>query len=653
MSNKSQRSLSTTLTGYVAIMGIVILSATFFLFEHYGKKVLYDIEKEKADLITQMFAPQIGVNLYLGMEDRVIEVLEQLVHQKEVAGVNLYRGSEKIHSYQNEKKTDTGDVIKVLTPIYQPGGTRQLGKLELLYKSDNYQRMLTQLTRMLLIFIVALAFFYLFMVYLIRRRLYPLKKLANSLANYDAQNPVSIERSSQDREIGQIEEAVGTMQEKIGEYTEKLTHMNESLYTQVEEKTKALWEQLYTDSLTGLPNRKAMMEDLLRLDTALLAIVNIDDFTEINDLYGHHAGDEILKQLGAKLTSMGFDKVYRASGDEYVIVIKKAFTSESAMIELKRLREAIGRSKFAFEENQIDLRVSIGASIEYVPTIEQADMALKEARKQRVPLMLFSPNWRLEKRYKENIEWISEIKSALKEGRIVTYGQPLYDLRQKRVKGYEMLMRLVKRDGTVVSPFHFLPLAQKTHYYPEMTRRVVEQSCAYFADRKDLTFSINLSVEDILNTETIEFIKTKIEEYHVSNRIIFELLESENIELYPEVAAFVEEMKNLGCQIAIDDFGTGYSNFSYLMTLKVDFLKIDGSLIKNIHRDRNLEVIAETIIDFAHKLNIKTVAEFVSNDQVCHKAHQMGVDIVQGYHIDEPKPLNELEKPRENLPVCL
>jgi len=128
----------------------------------------------------------------------------------------------------------------------------------------------------------------------------------------------------------------------------------------------------------------------------------------------------------------------------------------------------------------------------------------------------------------------------------------------------------------------------------------------------------------------------------VVDRVVFELLESENIELYPEAEAFVEEMKELGCQIAIDDFGTGYSNFSYLVNLKVDYIKIDGSLIKNIHTDKNTQIVVETIISFAKKLGVKTVSEFVSNDVIFETVEKLGVDIVQGYYIDEPKPIERI-----------
>ncbi|BDY12106.1 GGDEF domain-containing phosphodiesterase [Hydrogenimonas cancrithermarum] len=644
MFKRIDRSLTSTLTLYVVVGGIIALLSIFFVLGNIGKKILFDIEKEKAELIAKMFAPQIGLNLYLGMEDRLEETLNQIMTQKDIVSVFLKRNGKVIHSVKTEEENASGEIFRVEVPVFAPDGKERMAMLELYYSSLHYQQMSRELTRMLLLFLSLLALMYFGLVYLIRKRLKPLKKLATSLANYDVKHPVVFREKSREREIRQIEKAIEKMQKNIRAYTDLQRNMNQILYEKVEEKTAELWKQLYTDALTDLPNRKALMDDLLQVDTALLAIVNIDDFTEINDLYGNDAGDQVLKQFARKLEKLDFDKVYRTSADEYVVLKKEAFTAGDAMQFIKEVRDSIEMERYFYEDTLIDLRVTIGATIEFPPTIVQADMAYKMAKKARKPLMIFSSEWNMEKNFRENIHWVSEIKRALAEGRIHPYAQPLYDLGKKRIKGYEMLMRLVTEDGTVVPPSFFLSLAQKTHHYPAMTRRIVEESCAFFADKKDVTFSINLSVEDILNEETVAFIKERIEHYHVTNRIVFELLESENIELYPEVETFVEAMKEMGCQIAIDDFGTGYSNFAYLVKLKVDYIKIDGSLIKNIHTDKNIQVVVETIVLFAKKLGVKTVAEFISNEMIYETVERLGVDIIQGYYIDEPKPLEEIEK---------
>ncbi len=647
MQSEKGYSLSTKIIFYVLFVALVVLVSMFLVFEHIGKKTLYEVEREKAELVAKMFAPQIGINLYLGFNDKVDKAVKQIMTEKDILAVYLKKNGEiirklKRHTGELNGQTET---FQIQTPIYEPGGKKQIAVLQLHYSSLHYREMVEKMTRLLLLFFSVATLFFIGLAYQIRKRLMPLKKVAVALADYDVKGgELVLDCDSDDEEIKLIINAVEEMQENVNAYAELQENMKQILSQKVEEKTAQLWQQLYTDQLTNLPNRRALMDDLSKQSEALVAIVNIDDFTEINDLYGHRAGDIILKNFADTLKELDADNAYRISGDEFVLIKHGRFYPEEAREFLKSVRSRIERTHFYYEENRVDIRVTIGATIEEDPMIEQADMALKEARKQRKPIMIFSSEWNLETRYRDNIYWIRQIKSALSHDRIVPYAQPLYDIESKRIKGYEVLVRLVKEDGEVVSPFKFLPLAQKSHQYHYMTMRMVEESCAFFKDKKDLTFSINLSVEDILNPETVEYIKERILHYGVAHRVIFELLESENIEIFPEVEKFVNEMKSLGCQIAIDDFGTGYSNFSYLIKLKADYIKIDGSLIRNIHNDKNAQVIVEAIVDFAKKLGIRTVAEFVSNEMIYDKVCELGIDVAQGYYIHEPAPVEEIGK---------
>ncbi|MCF6201829.1 MAG: EAL domain-containing protein [Hydrogenimonas sp.] len=645
MQDEKSYSLSTKIVSYVLFVAFIVLLSMFFIFENIGKKTLQDVEKEKAELVAKMFAPQIGINLYLGFNDKVESALKQIMSEKDILAVYLKRGGEVIKKLKRRSAgtNETFETFKVETAVFEPGGSRQIATLELHYSSLHYLEMVDRMTKLLLLFLSIATLLFIALSYQIRKRLLPLKKVAGALAGYDVSGgELKLDCKSDDEEIKLIIKSVEKMRENVRAYAELQENMKQILSKKVEEKTAQLWHQLYTDQLTGLPNRRALMDDLSKQSEALVAIVNIDDFTETNDLYGHRAGDIILKNFADTLQELGMDRAYRISGDEFVLIKAGKFHLDEANEILKSMRNKIERTHFYYEENRIDIRVTKGATIEEAPMIEQADMALKEARKQRKPIMIFSAEWNLESRYRDNIYWIREIKSALSHDRIVPYCQPLLDIATGKIKGYEVLVRLIKEDGEVVSPFKFLPLAQRSHQYQYMTMRMVEQSCAFFKDKKEYTFAINLSVEDILNSETVQFIKEKITGYGVAHRVVFELLESENIEVFPEVEKFVEEMKALGCQIAIDDFGTGYSNFSYLVRLKADYIKIDGSLIRNIHNDKNAQVIVESIVDFAKKLGIRTVAEFVSNEMIYEKVHQMGIDVAQGYYISEPAPIDEV-----------
>ena len=155
-------------------------------------------------------------------------------------------------------------------------------------------------------------------------------------------------------------------------------------------------------------------------------------------------------------------------------------------------------------------------------------------------------------------------------------------------------------------------------------------------------FSINLTLDDLLHTPTVSFLRSKLDESGLADRLMIEIVESEGIENFQEVREFVADMKGRGCKIAIDDFGSGYSNFAYLMELNVDCIKIDGSLIKTMDQDKNSKIITSTILDFSRQLEITTVAEFVHNQAVLDSVRNMGIDYVQGFYLGEPEPIESL-----------
>ena len=199
-------------------------------------------------------------------------------------------------------------------------------------------------------------------------------------------------------------------------------------------------------------------------------------------------------------------------------------------------------------------------------------------------------------------------------------------------------MRIKLEDGSILTPYSFLKEAKKAKLYLGMTRMLVKKACEYFKD-KDIDFNLNLTLEDIKDQYTMDFIVNTMEKTNTAKQITFEIVESEGIESFTEVSNFIKKAKKLGCKIAIDDFGTGYSNFEYIIKLDVDYIKIDGSLIKNINTDNNLYLTVQTIVGFAKALKIKTVAEFVHNEEVLNCVKNLDIDYSQGFFIDEPKEL--------------
>ena len=196
-------------------------------------------------------------------------------------------------------------------------------------------------------------------------------------------------------------------------------------------------------------------------------------------------------------------------------------------------------------------------------------------------------------------------------------------------------MRLQEEDGTYLSPYFFLEQAKKTRLYEKLTKIIIEKSFAYLAD-KEVDFTINLTKGDILSTSVKACLFEALSRYDCAKRVILEIVESEGIDNFEEIATFIREVKAVGCRIAIDDFGTGYSNFSYLPRLNVDFIKIDGSLIQEIDINPIKAMTVETIVSFAHKMQYQIVAEFVDKERIQTILEMLHVDFSQGYLFSQP-----------------
>ncbi|MCF6172837.1 MAG: EAL domain-containing protein [Campylobacteraceae bacterium] len=227
------------------------------------------------------------------------------------------------------------------------------------------------------------------------------------------------------------------------------------------------------------------------------------------------------------------------------------------------------------------------------------------------------------------------MRKAIEEDGIVPYFQPIYNLHTQKIEKYECLVRIVQKDGNIILPYEFLDIAIKSKQYFNITRNMITKSLELFKD-KEYECSINLAVDDILNADIVAFIKQSIKNFPNPEKIVFEILEYDEIKNYDEIKKFIEQIHALGCKFAIDDFGSGYSNFTHIYELNIDFIKIDASLIKNIYNDKKSQIITKAIIDFASSLNIITIAEFVEDKKSLELLRKLGVDFIQGYYIGKP-----------------
>ena len=403
------------------------------------------------------------------------------------------------------------------------------------------------------------------------------------------------------------------------------------------QKNRLLKEQT-TDSLTGLPNRIRLLQHIDLMSTPNFAIIDINNFKLINNLYGLKTGDDLLISLSHHIANT-LNKQYllfRLGSDQFGILADNFLSPQKFELSIMRLLKEIKEKNYQFDELELQLSLTAGISrndSEFI--IPRAEQALQQAKKDNKEYSIIDPTLTDKDFYQENILWAHKLSKALTEKRIIPYYQPIIDNRTGTISKYEALVRLIDGDS-VISPFFFLEAAKSTRQYAALTQVMIEHTFKTI-QRYQTSISINFTVDDIRNEKTISFFKEKLNEFNVAEKVVIELTESEGIENYQEVAQFIADMKKLGCRIAIDDFGTGYSNFTHLMHLDVDYLKIDGSIIKNILTDKNAEIIAKTLVDFARRLEIKTIAEFVETKEILDKVCELGIDYSQGYFLGKPE----------------
>jgi PAS domain S-box-containing protein len=409
--------------------------------------------------------------------------------------------------------------------------------------------------------------------------------------------------------------------------------------TELIESKKKLKMRYYTSALTGLPNRFKMLVDVT--DKSYLAIIDIHLFKEINDFYGYKIGDVVLQDFAQRVQNYFMKaglNVYHLNGDEFAVVVKSEEMSQEIFLE--KLKQFLLHNKN--EEIVIDaklavsVRLTCGVAFGGDAIVNYADIAHKEAKKSNKDIVVYSDAINTDAEYKKNLEWSNELKSAIDEGRIQAYFQPIVNYKTSKIEKYETLMRLIKKDGEVVTPIHFLEIAKKTRMYKYLTKIVVTQAFEKFSDSA-MTFSINLSIEDITTNSIDSWFFDLANEKGINKQLVIELVESEGIESYEAVNSFIQKAKEQGIRIAIDDFGTGYSNFEYLMKLNADFIKLDGSLIREIDTDEKLCSVVETIISFAQKNNIAVIGEFVATEAIYDKTIALGIEFGQGYYLGHPQ----------------
>lgn len=404
-------------------------------------------------------------------------------------------------------------------------------------------------------------------------------------------------------------------------------------------KSRQLKDQ-YTDKLTGLPNRIKLLHDINSAAHPHLTIININNFKSINHIYGLNVGDKVLRSFAHKAKNYLTNdySLYRISGYQFAILHHNCKRSQQFDTYISRFLNKIEKNNYHIDQLDIRLTLTSGGSRndrEFL--IPMAEQALQKAKDEHKDYAICETCEEDVDQHRKNLVWAQKLSSALSDERIVPYFQAITHNRTGKKGKFEALVRLIDGNGNAIPLSFFLDAAKNTRQYAALTRVMIEKTFQSVKDRP-LTISINLAVNDIRNEKTVAFFIEKLKQYQVADRIIVELTEGEGIENYTEVSDFIKNIKKMGCRVAIDDFGTGYSNFTHLIHLNVDYLKIDGSIIQNIIKDKNTAIVAKTLVEFAAQLGIETIAEFVDSQEILDKVTELGIDYSQGYFLGKPEP---------------
>lgn len=413
------------------------------------------------------------------------------------------------------------------------------------------------------------------------------------------------------------------------------------LYKKELEHENEMQKLLYIDNLTQLPNRAKLINDIkdYTLGISSLAIIDINSFQEINDFFGYKIGDSVLKEVVSTIDEVlhiAQNKItmYKFSADVYCLANIDIEENEFENMIIYILG-ALESKIFIIDGHEIDIRATAGITFStHDNKLITANIALQEAKKNKKDFIVFYDELDNYHEYKNNMLWTKKLKKALDKDNIIVYFQPLVNNETMKVDKYECLVRMIDEEK-VIAPFFFLEVSKKANQYRNITKIVIEKSFKEF-EHLPFDFSINVSYDDIEDKNFLNFIKYKLQKYNVANRVVWEILEDESVKSYDVLFEFIKEVKALGCKVAIDDFGSGYSNFEHLLKMDVDYLKIDASLVKYVATDENSYKVVKTIVDFANSLNLKTIAEYVENEEILNITKELGVDYSQGYYFSAP-----------------
>ena len=418
------------------------------------------------------------------------------------------------------------------------------------------------------------------------------------------------------------------------------------------------------DSLTDLPNRHSLQR---RIESAMqeagvgaLLFLDIDHFKYVNDNFGHRTGDQLIIGVGSVLRDMirsGSGELYRLGGDEFAVHLPGGLRKE-AINTAETALDAIRHYRFQASEQKIvsNLSASIGIALypfhgsDLPSLLSNVDIAMYQAKDLgRNRYALFDQASDSLRSTHKRIHWAKKLRDALDEDRLVLFSQPVVRLKDRKPVHYEILTRILDTNGKYILPEHFIEFAESMGMAQEIDMRVVEKLLQFMRENgqlgQKLRCFVNLSRASISDPHWIERLIALLRTNQVDpGQLVFEITETAAMSEIDVTLTFIRRLKEMGCRFALDDFGAGFSSFYYLKRFEVDYLKIDGSFIRDLATDEGSRIFVRALNNVARELNKQVIAECVEKPGVVKLLIDMGTQFGQGFLFQGPEPLGGLRE---------